>query len=98
VSIYEAGFNPRPEDEREQESWHDSDDGDMPWAPNPVEAPLPWKPHNWTGTPEEQMHRDKLDDDFDITNIPPTGSIEESVKDDAQWERDDEPFEEDEDA
>jgi hypothetical protein len=83
---------------RDEDRWEDSDDGDMPWAPNPVDGALPWKPFNWTDTPEEKMHRDKLDDDFDITNIPPTGSIEESVKDDAQWERDDEPPEEDEDA
>jgi hypothetical protein len=81
---------------RDEDQWEDSDDGDMPWSPNPVDGGLPWQPRNWTDTPEEKMHRDKLED-FDIVPRPPTGSIEESVKDDAQWERDDEP-EEDEDA
>jgi hypothetical protein len=62
VSIYEAGFNPRPEDEREQESWHDSDDGDLPWSPRSVDDPQPYEKKNWTGTPEEQMYRDKEDE------------------------------------
>jgi hypothetical protein len=63
MSCYEAGWNPRPEDEREQESWHDSDDGDMPWAPHDVTDQEEWQNPDWTGTPEEKMHRDKLEDD-----------------------------------
>ncbi len=62
MSIYDGGWPEQPEDEREAK-WQDSDDGDLPWAPRDVSDPEEWKPRDWTGTPEERMHRDKLDDE-----------------------------------
>ena len=48
---------------RDEDGWQDSDDGDMPWAPNPAEAGDWWKPTDWSKGPEEKMWRDKLDEE-----------------------------------
>lgn len=60
MSIYEAGFNPRPEDEREQESWFEPDPDDWRGGEPPFQGDE-WK-RDWTGTPQERMHRERLDD------------------------------------
>jgi hypothetical protein len=65
VPCWDGGAAQQPEDEREQQhAWEDSDDGDMPWDPNPAERPQPWEryPGSGTPTPEEQMYRDLLDE------------------------------------
>lgn len=62
--MWDGGFHDAPEDEREGQ-WEDSDDGDMPWEPNPVTKPQPWEAQQWGGTPEEKMFRDLMADDED---------------------------------
>jgi hypothetical protein len=62
--IYDGGQHQRPEDECEEEAWADPLDGEMPGRPpRTAEDPDEWKQADWTGTPEEKMHRDKLDDE-----------------------------------
>ena len=66
MSVWD-GFGPphRDEDDDQTDGWEDSDDGDLPWDPNPVEKPQPWEAPKWGGTPEEQMYRDLLADEDD---------------------------------
>lgn len=49
MSIYEAGFNPRPEDEREQEAWNDPpDEAADEWrGGEPVNQGDDWKDAGW---------------------------------------------------
>ncbi len=62
MTVWDGGFHDAPEDEREN-AWEDPHDGDLPWDPNPVNKPEPWKRPNYSGTPEEQMYRDLMDDE-----------------------------------
>lgn len=54
----------RPEDEREGEaSWHEDDEAADAWrGGEPVDQGDEWKARDWTGTPEERMHRELLDE------------------------------------
>ena len=64
MPCWDGGPAQQPEDEREaQDTWEDSDDGDLPWAPRHVNDPEEWKRADWTGTPEERMWRDLMDDE-----------------------------------
>ena len=63
---FQNGYPDRPEDEREGD-WRDPSeltDGDMPWAPNPVDKPEPWKRDGWRTHPmgpEERFYREMLE-------------------------------------
>jgi hypothetical protein len=53
----------QPEDELE-EAWQDPLDGEMPGRPpRTAEDVEEWQTPDWTGTPEEKMHRDKMDNE-----------------------------------
>ncbi len=67
---FQNGYPDQPEDEVEQRWVDPSDvtDGDMPWAPNPVEKPQPWEdwPEEMAG-PEYWLYKrqERRDNDTD---------------------------------
>ena len=65
------GFASREEEERENDWVPPSDltDGDMEWAPNPVDKPEPWKAEEWPkdlAGPEYWLWRRLLEEDDDL--------------------------------
>ena len=63
MPCWDGGAAQQPEDEREeQDAWEDPSDGDLPWEPNRVDRPEPWKRPEYPG-PEWRMWMDLLRDE-----------------------------------